>query len=561
MTHADSPNNRLTRDTSSGISKLESLGWTSLIVLIVLAEIWFRGARITNDSFQYLSTAENIASGQGIATSLIYFDEQRVTTRIPAPQTVFPCGYPALVALPIALGMDPELAGLIVSGGSNIASLLILTYILKIASIARFYIRCIVIYFIVNNEIILLSRSILSESMFSMISLVGLGLLVAADRRAEDDQVGLVQRVAGSAIVGLACCVRYAGIFLLAGLLLVYGFRWACKRDRLSLIRLISATSGTPVVLGLLARNYWLSGIPLGGNAKPVNRPWLDVAGQLTDSIRDILLGHGSIRIGTIGPALASGVLVASLLLMGLGGWLAIQRARHGAGNQGCPADSDQMLLLCSWAIAYMLGLAYAGKSSVVSFADTRMVYPILPALGIIAGKLGNILEKSAGSMTSRVMRGGVVVMVGSLVGLHVRGLWYPVSRPDSTRAVRIAVQEPIADAPSLGAWLAAHSPTGHPILAGDGQALGYLTHRSIVGLGTSHYSRTSWSESAVRDLATRYEAYFLVLLTNGTETRELRHDSAFLRQVDLAVHLPDWISLIACNEHVRIYRLKPSSR
>src|SRR5262245_42527564 len=70
------------------------LWFTAAAVLLALHDETF----VTTDTAQYMGVARNIVDGKGITTSIIYYEEQYRQARIPAQQTVWPPGYPALIA-------------------------------------------------------------------------------------------------------------------------------------------------------------------------------------------------------------------------------------------------------------------------------------------------------------------------------------------------------------------------------------------------------------------------------------------------------------------------------
>ena len=74
-----------------------------------------RDSMISNDGAQYLSVAKNYLQGKGFSTSIIFYDIQHRFGYIPAPQTVFPNGYPFLITLITFLGISPQYAAFLLS--------------------------------------------------------------------------------------------------------------------------------------------------------------------------------------------------------------------------------------------------------------------------------------------------------------------------------------------------------------------------------------------------------------------------------------------------------------
>src|ERR1700745_4044411 len=71
--------------------RLRELGlWCVLMATVgVLNLIHDGGPHLWNDSYQYLSVAENLRDHGEAATSLVFFDSERRSGRIPAPITTF----------------------------------------------------------------------------------------------------------------------------------------------------------------------------------------------------------------------------------------------------------------------------------------------------------------------------------------------------------------------------------------------------------------------------------------------------------------------------------------
>ena len=79
-----------------GLAKREVWAWLLLAAAAVSVNtVRHSGPIVSDDSFQYLSIAENLADGNGIRTSIVHFDQERSHGEIPAPVTWFPAGYPA----------------------------------------------------------------------------------------------------------------------------------------------------------------------------------------------------------------------------------------------------------------------------------------------------------------------------------------------------------------------------------------------------------------------------------------------------------------------------------
>ncbi|MCA9008432.1 MAG: hypothetical protein KDB01_01740, partial [Planctomycetaceae bacterium] len=86
---------------TSGLSETGALAVTAIMSLAatVLLVLNFDGTWMHPDTAQALSVARNVQQGHGFRTSIIYYEEHYLLNTWPAPQTVFPIGYPSMIAL------------------------------------------------------------------------------------------------------------------------------------------------------------------------------------------------------------------------------------------------------------------------------------------------------------------------------------------------------------------------------------------------------------------------------------------------------------------------------
>jgi hypothetical protein len=65
------------RSEGVGVSVGETVVWVAVAALAVVLLLMRDGPRLTNDSYQYLSAAENIADHQALTTSIVHYDTER----------------------------------------------------------------------------------------------------------------------------------------------------------------------------------------------------------------------------------------------------------------------------------------------------------------------------------------------------------------------------------------------------------------------------------------------------------------------------------------------------
>lgn len=185
------------------------MAWLVLLLAIICniaAWISWQPIFIMNDGIQYLSTATNWLQGHGFSThSLIY--NPHFQGRLPAPQTVWPPGFPALLALAGMLGANLESAALMINLAASALSGWLVWLILRQCYFTRPAALCCAALFYFTTASWHLAIALLSESLFTLLILAALYCLPA--------QATTPRRMwllCGS-FVGAAITVRYSGVF------------------------------------------------------------------------------------------------------------------------------------------------------------------------------------------------------------------------------------------------------------------------------------------------------------------------------------------------------------
>jgi hypothetical protein len=528
----------------------EYLTWALIgLALVGISLTQTNGPVLRNDGFQYLSVADNLAKGEGNATSIIHFDEQHRPGTVPSPQTVFPPGYPVAVAGFIRLGLPLQKAGLCVSALAGI--LLVVAYLRAgaLLGIGPWPLRFSAALLVVNSAFSLYASSILSESLFTLLALHALTLFLRAEMAGEGK--GRRYVVLGSLVLGVNCWVRYAGYFFVAATLLYYGVRYVTRRHREALrtAALVSVCC-FPFILANVLRNIAYTGDWRGGSTKEVLHPLADIFAQFAHSVGALLLnsrvphdafpGMKGLEIGVF---LVVSVSTAALLAA---------RRTEVVRQLRCPP-----MVLASFQISiYLCCLFYAGRTSVISFGDPRMLYPIFPMALLVFGKvLSDLPQWPAAGSRYRI---GYALLVGGVVGygaLHLQAVLRPLPGPSYAAEIQEAVETPIGARNSLKEWVDNYVPPRQPILAADGQACSYFIRREAISLVSSEYSTSPWTEDRLRETASRYGADTLILFRDGEYDRDRALGSPFLTDL-LHGNSPPWVVLAAENSKVIIYRL-----
>lgn len=519
----------------------EFLVWCFLVLALVGFRARALGPSLEPDSYQYLSVAGNFATGKPGYTSIVHFDSERSHGTVPAPMTTFPAGYPAAIAALAAAGLAPEWSGTVLSAAAALSLLFLYWFLARALDVGGLGLRVAMLCTFANAELLIFARSVLSESLFTLLT-VGAALLFA---------IGLAQRsrraggwglfLAAGVLVGLAYWVRYAGLFLFAAMVLAAVLQ--LRRRERSARPVLFGLAVAAFIIGLgCVRNQLLVGTWKGGNEKAVHHPLLGVLGRAPVEIYHLLTGPiGSARYGLLD-------LLLVLALAGVAG-LCIWRGRK-AAPLAPPARTVLQVLGC-YLVVYCAAMVYASHVSVISFGP-RMFFPLLPLFLMLGAVAITRAQARLGSGRDGILVAALGVLVLAYVAVNVRSLASQPRTPAPDRSVQAALQEELASGMSVGAWIAANIPVGEVIVASHGQPTGYVLKRPTVSLVSRAYTDQTWGEPEVHALMLRYHARFLILYP-GDEP-EL-YDSPFL--AGLVAGAPSsWLAPVALARDIKIFRI-----
>ena len=180
------------------------------IVFNAAAWLSWHSSFILNDGIQYLSTAGNWLAGRGFSTDALLYTPHFQGV-LPAPQTVWPPGYPLVVALTSQLGLSLESASLMLNLVSLAASAWLVFLILK-----RFNCRFSVSVFCALTFYCTAipwsySLALISEPLFSLL------ILAAIYFQPSDIQGKIWPWVVSGIFIALSILMRYSGVLVAVG--------------------------------------------------------------------------------------------------------------------------------------------------------------------------------------------------------------------------------------------------------------------------------------------------------------------------------------------------------
>lgn len=532
----------------AAIGPVETILWILLGSLVIGGYLAVsNGPDMGNDSYQYLSVADNILHGRGIQTSVVHFDVERSWGRVPAPMTTFPSGYPLMIAAVSLFGLPLERAALLVSAGSLLVLLLLYRVLASRLSLTRTSWRLLFIWTIANSWTAIYSTALVSEALFSAASLAAIACLLIAMTDGHPSSRHLRLLIAANLFVGLAYWIRYAGLFLFTALVLFCAWQLWVRRDR-AFRTAFAATVVSAAIIGAgLARNYWLVGTWKGGNDKEVLHPVVDTAVRFVKAVYHLIFG--GVAPARFGAAeflvlAGAGLLLAAWLVLG---W------RTDAAPSPPPSKEPQRFLLLYMAV-YCGAMFYLGVTSVISFGP-RMFYPLLPpSLLLGAVWLAHLERRAHGRQTARLLvLSAVAILTAGYVAINTRSLIQTPDPPPHALVQRY-LSEPTAGDPSLAAWIDSHIPSDATIMANEGQATAFLLRRKTVSLVSMSFSKLRWTEDSVRANMHQYGVNYLIIYSGNDRERRDLSQSDFLSNLAKG-RPPAWLTVATRNHHTIIYQ------
>lgn len=514
------------------------------VLAAILGGVSFDGARLANDTAQYFSVADNLRAGRGPATSIIYYEEHYALGTVPAPQTVFPPGYPVAIALAAASGLATATAAFVVDLLSWVASIGLLFSI----ALARGHspsralgcavaFACLALPWVYTHEM-------LSEPLFIALTLASTRCL-AGSRRQPAYGSFLLAGVAASA----AITVRYAGVFFAAAVAVVLAVELVRRRSLRTLIHGVAfAVPVAVTTLTLFWRNARLVGDFRGGNAHEVVKPIGDVLDTALKSAA-ALVGVGR----RLGPAELAALIALALVALLM--WRARGRVSLARDALAAAMRDRAALLTAVYPLVSIAALLYLERVSSIGL-DERMLVPLVPFafLFTLEAARGVNVGVRAPRRLARVTV--AVVALAYLAGqAHVARAAF--EGPSRAAAIASALAEPLGET-TVGDWLRARASVEHPVLGNEPQLLGAVLERPVVGLTAPKYSPRTWTADAALRLIRAYGVEHVVLFPHRVPPGSVEDRSPVLAEL-AAGTVPPWLVPVHVSGAVRVYRVQTS--
>lgn len=491
------------------------------------------------DSFQYLSAADNVLAGQVGYTSLIHYDVERSFGVAPAPMLTFPPGYPLAIALVSLTGVSTVTAALMLNVISIIGCIPLLAWMGVRLGLSRAVRNVVLASFVFNGIVNEFGSAALSEALFMFLVLLGVVALAGAGSRAPGG--GLRLWVAAGLAFGAAYFVRYAGLFFIAGLSLLL-IRHLIARERwLAKGHAIALAVASVFVMAGVVRNFLFAGNWHGRDELGVSNPLLPVLLQTGRALNALFLGVGtgsSAAGGTFIPKVVFSALFAlGIALLAWRRWRDRSTSTEPAATNGLGID---ILLLTATYTACML---YAGLTSEISYGTARNFVPLVPLILLLFGSVLRILVPNCGQRGIRLPLAALAICLCSYVYLNLLVIRKPLADQATAVAERLDAGGESGRS-ARAAILNRVGPRG-VVLANNGQAVGFVLGRPTISMVGPAFSRIVWDEETVRATIERFHIAEVVISApaQGQPDNDDDIPSPFVRQLAQG-RAPAWLRL-----------------
>ena len=535
--------------------------WLLSIVTCVVLALLFDPVMLTTDTAQHISVARNLAAGHGLVTDLLYFEQQQVFGSTLAPQTVWPPLFPLLTA-GVAVFMDETWAVFCVAALAHacVAPLLYAT-VRKAGYSARTACASGLVYLAFGTGSMLVLGG-LTESLYTLLTVGSLLAWVFAEARAGAERTSAL--IATGVFATLAYLTRYSGICLVAALGLIAGLRWLRAPSwRLFFDALKVALLPTVVVALMLVRNYVFTGSTSGGPAVSFDLPVVDTLRTYYWSVAKLFGFDASSKVQVV-------VLPAVLALGGIALWRLVvsfgSRVKLAAAPP-VPADLPRRAGLALGATYTVFSLLLITLLAVIrypEFINDRYLVPLWPFGVLIYVFLMPPGTQWVAPRWRRMAGAGFALVTALLLvgqgAVVARELsWY--DDDDRIPTIRAALAEPLSmpagGARTVGELLSEAASAESPLIETNGQYLGMLLRRPVVGMGETRFTRRVWDEASVRALARQFNVQYLVFFPTQFDPSAIENRN---RVFSAALHrgsVPPWLEPVHVSPRVQVYRIK----
>lgn len=533
---------------------LEPMLWCALALVVEVVQLPpQRVPRLGNDSFQYLSAANQLRSTHRIATSLVHFETERSHGTIPAPLTTFAPGYPLAIAVVSAIGFSYERAALLISIGSFVLVAGGLWRLMRILDPSLWTARAAVLCWLSNSYALEYSASVTGEPLFTVFGLASLLFLAHAIEMDADAHNGICW-IGSAAMAGASYWVRYAGVlwvFTFVVLLLVQIKAGSSKKKPPRTAAIVSGALPLLLLMPLMVRNAVLVGDWKGGNNTPAAMPISRLVIDTPKILYHLILGDATIShlwfpmsfviIGLIGVCVAGFRAKGAERLPSFRKLLSL-----------FPPVTNTGVVLAAFLI-YSSGITVIAVRSVISYSS-RLFVPVLPHLiALLACGVAFLVRRLPAAAYSRLAPAmSLCLLLGYCMGNYASRMSLGLDKYELTQQ---ALLRPDATGRSIKQFLDRKLRPGDVIAATNGQAAGYALNHPTLSLVGRPYGLLSWTAPELRTELARFGATYLLVFRDA-RLDPVIEESPFLAALARGAS-PLWLRLAGFNGDIYVYRVQ----
>ncbi len=539
---------------TSIITRTESLAAAAMMSLAatVILVMNYDGTWLHPDTAQALSVARNVLQGNGFSTSVIYYEEHYQLNAWPAAQTVFPIGFPAMIAALGWAGVPLRFAALLIGvtgfllvpplicvaaqrmGRAPATGLLLATVWLCFPMIWHNVWEC------------------QTEMMFITLTLGSLILL--------QSPVPETRRLLLAGLcAAFAFSFRYAGIFWLVAVACAFVIQ--IPRQQWIAVKQAATFFAIPALLAisLFARNSMLVGDIKGGNNKAVHRT-LKEAGESAYYAVSRLAGldKSSLfagKLAEVATVVGLGLLVSAAFMCCIRMHRPESRPYFTKGTTG---DSTIFLYL-GVSLAALIGLE---KTTSINLSP-RMFFPLIPfsllaVADLISRMLVTLPERSGWAkwQRSQIVAASTLLISGVLSG-QIRAAAEIRNHVHRFGMVDDVVNQ-IIDSPT-GSMMPSGLLVGKRILSDESHMLAEVLLQGTVGLTSTTYTMRIWTDEEAIALIRRYQINRVVVFPHVQPKDGNPFFESLIKEGERHESSRLWLEPVLISPRIQIYAVRDS--
>ncbi|MBC7967177.1 MAG: hypothetical protein H7Z17_14785 [Fuerstia sp.] len=517
------------------------------LVATVCLVINHDGSHLNPDTAQALSVARNLQQGNGFSTSIIYYEEHYRLGTWPAPQTVFPIGFPTMITGLATLGVPFRVAAFLISAaGFLFVPPLIATAAMRMGRkpATALLLAAIWLCFSMNWGNIQESQT---DIAFTAMTLGSLLLL-------QHQTLKTRNLLLAGLLAAIACSLRYAGVFWLLTVGLVFAMQFVQRQKGSARKCVVFLVIPAITMLAMFARNALLVGDIKGGNNNHFEKPFVEAAMEAYYCVSRITgLDQDRLLSGYVAE-LFFAVGVAILMCCAASCWRHYRvRNLLGIKTYRITANSTVMLYIAvSTAVLILLDATTSINMS------PRMYFPLIPfALLSVADAVGRLrmaCGETVGLGRSMIVLASGLIIAG-LLGGQVRSAADVASQTHRFGPIASIVGQPVE---SLGhVAVPRELMTDARILTNEPHMLAEVLERGVIGLTSGKYTSRVWSDEEVLALIRKYGVNQVVYFPD-LPTEEENPFFMSLKRLDDSREIDRaWLKPVLISEHIQIYEVQ----